>query len=72
VVSGDGQRLVGEAGGDQDDLSAPKSDAQIEEKFRGLCEDALGAKRVSAILSRLWDLENVANVAMIPPAFAFA
>ncbi len=64
-----GERLVGAAGGGQDDLSAPKSDAQIEEKFRGLCEDVLGAKRVNAILNCLWRLEHIANVAAIPSAF---
>ena len=58
VVTSSGERLVGETGGDQDDLAAPKSDAQIEEKFRGLTEDVLGAKRVNAILDRLWHLER--------------
>ena len=72
VVTDSGERLVGEAGGDQDDLSAPKSDAQIEDKFRGLCEEVLGAKQVNAILERLWNLEQVANVAEIPHAFVIA
>ena len=36
VLTNNGERLVGEAGGDQDDLLAPKNDAQIVEKFRGL------------------------------------
>ena len=64
-----GERLVGETGGDKDDLSAPKSDAQIEEKFRGLTEDMLGAKRVNVILDRLWHLEDLKDVAVIPAAF---
>ena len=72
VVMHSGERLVGEAGGDQDDLSAPKSDAQIEEKFRGLTGDVLGAKQVNAILERLWSLEEIANVAEIPQAFVLA
>jgi len=62
-------RLVGEAGGDQDDLSAPKSDARIEQKFRGLTEEFLGTQRVDAILDRLWNLEKLGNVAEIPAAF---
>jgi len=69
VVTASGERLVGEAGGDQDDMSTPKTDAQIEAKFRGLTEDVLGAKRASAILDRLWHLEEIGNVAEIPPAF---
>lgn len=67
-----GERLVGETGGDADDLSAPRTKAQIEVKFRGLAEESLGVKRASAILERLWHLEDMANVAEIPPALAFA
>ncbi|MBI4191677.1 MAG: MmgE/PrpD family protein [Betaproteobacteria bacterium] len=69
VLTSKGERLVGEARGDKDDLAAPRSDAQIEEKFRGFTEDFLGAKRVNAILDRLWHLEELGNVAEIPPAF---
>ena len=70
VVTHNGERLVGESGGDQGDLSENKSDAEIADKFRGLTEDFLGAKRVNAILDRLWHLENLRNVSEIPPAFA--
>ncbi len=70
VITSGGERLVGEAGGDEDDLSAPRSDTQIEEKFRGLTEDVLGAKQVNSILDRLWHLDEMKNVAEIPPAFA--
>ncbi|MBI4189999.1 MAG: MmgE/PrpD family protein [Betaproteobacteria bacterium] len=69
VVTRSGERLVGKAGGDQDDMAVPKSDAQIEGKFRGLAEDVLGAKRVNTILDRLWHLEELGNVAEIPSAF---
>ena len=69
IVTNSGERLVGEAGGGQDDLLAPKSDAQIVEKFRGLTEDFLGTKRVNAILDRLWHLEDLKDVAVIPPDF---
>ena len=72
VVTASGERLVGETGGDEDDLATPKSDAQIEKKFRGLAEDVLGAKQVNAILDRLWHLEELGNVAEIPPAFVLA
>ena len=65
-----GKQLVGESGGDEDDLSAPKSDAQIVRKFREATEDVLGAKRVNGILDRLWHLDEPGNVAEVPPAFA--
>jgi hypothetical protein len=63
------ERLVGESGGDEEDVAVPRSDAQIVAKFRGLTEDFLGAKQVNAILDRLWHLEDVGNVAEIPSAF---
>ena len=69
VVTANGGRLVGESGGDKDDLASPRSDTQIAEKFRGLTEDFLGAKPVNAILDCLWHLEDMRNVAAIPPAF---
>ncbi len=69
VLTKSGERLVGESGGDNDDLAAPRSDAQIEEKFRELTEDYLGAKRVNAILARLWDVDQMSQVAEIPPMF---
>lgn len=69
VVTRNGERLVGEAGGDKDELSAEMTDVQIEDKFRSLCEDYLGAKQVKAILKSLWGLEKMDNVAAIPPAF---
>ena len=73
VVTGSGERLVGESGGgDQDDLAGPKSEAYIGEKFRRLTEDYLGAKQVKIILDRLWSLEDLDNVAEIPPAFIVA
>ena len=72
VVSRNGERLVGESGGDHGDLSDVKSDAQIEQKFRSLTEDTLGAQRVNSILARLWDLETVTDIAEIPPAFVVA
>jgi len=61
-----GERLVGESGGDEDDLSAEMSDAKVVDKFRGLTEDALGAKRVAFALDRLWNLEKWADVAVLP------
>ena len=69
VISNSGEKLVGESGAGTDDLSAPKTDAQIEEKFRRLCEDYLGGKQVTAILERLWNLEDMENVAAIARDF---
>jgi 2-methylcitrate dehydratase len=67
-----GERLVGEAGGDKGDLSQPKSDAEIEDKFRALTEGVLGKKRVDAALSALWRIEDAADVSHIPELLVFA
>lgn len=69
LVTNDGKRLVGESGGDMGDLSEHKSDVQIADKFRNLTQDLLGAKQVNAILDCLWNLEDLPDVAKIPPAF---
>ena len=66
------RRLVAAAGGDADDLSAPRTEKQIEEKFRSLTEDYLGAKQVSRILERLWSLDDIADVGVIAPMFTLA
>ena len=72
VVAHQGERLVGEAGGNQDGLSTQKPQSDIEEKFRVVSEDCLGAKQVRSILERLWRLEDMEDVATIPSAFIFA
>ncbi len=68
VLTLNGERIVGEAGGDENDMAAPMSDAQVEEKFRSLAEHVCSAKCVSALLDRLWGLENIENIAQIPEA----
>ncbi len=66
VVTRRGERFVGESGGDQGDLSNTMSDAQIAEKFLGLSEEFLGARRAKVILDRLWSLEDLKDVAQVP------
>jgi 2-methylcitrate dehydratase len=71
VMLKNGQRLVGESGGGKDDLSSPKSDQQIIDKYRTLTEDVLGGKRVNLTLERLWALDKLANAAQIADDFVF-
>jgi 2-methylcitrate dehydratase len=72
VLLRDGRCVVGYAGGDEGDLSQNKSDAEIEEKFRSLTQDALGADRADAALATLWRLETIEDVAGIAPILAFS
>jgi len=69
VVSNSGEQRVGETGGAGNDIAEPWSDARIAEKFRGLTEDYLGAKRVNALLDQLWHLEDMTNVSGLPADF---
>jgi len=69
VVTRAGERFVGESGGDLGDLSQPKSDAAIGEKFLGTAEAFLGAARAREALDRLWRLEALDAIAPIPAGF---
>ena len=69
VALRNGERIVGEAGGDQGDLSQPKTDAQIKEKFLGVTEEFLGSLQARRILERLFSIEALDNVAHIPGGF---
>jgi len=40
----------------------PLADAELEEKFRGLAEKALGKKRADAVLATAWQLEKLADI----------
>ena len=62
----DGGSVVGEAGGDKGDLSQPKTDAEIADKFLALTEGVLGAGRANAALEALWRLEAMPDVRAIP------
>ena len=72
VQTNGGEKLVGEAGGDENDLSMPKSDAMIDDKFMTLCEDSYGPRQVKRILAQLWALDTLPNVAAVPPEFVIA
>jgi 2-methylcitrate dehydratase len=72
VTLANGEKLVGKAGGAKDELSAPKTDQEIADKFRMLCEEPLGVKQCDALLAQLWKLESMQDVSAIPPGFVIA
>ena len=47
-------------------------DAQIEHKFRGLAEDLFGSRRCNELLQQLWLMEEIADVATLPPRVVIA
>jgi len=72
VTMTNGEKLVGKAGGAKDELSSPKTDREIEDKFRVLCEEPLGVKQCNALIEQLWKLEDMKDVSAIPPGFVIA
>ena len=69
IVMKNGQKLMAETGGDEDDHAREMSDEKVMEKFREFTEDYLGAKQVKRILDRLWHLEEQEKVAAIASDF---
>jgi 2-methylcitrate dehydratase len=67
VTTIEGERVVGETGGEHGDLSEVWSKERIEAKFRDYAEPMLGAQRATALLALLWNLEQIDDVASIPP-----
>ena len=69
VVTGTGERSVGEARFGKGDKTAQELETQITDKFRSLSVDMLDAGRVDAVLDRLLHLENSKDVSEILPLF---
>ena len=67
VVTKSGERHVGEVNSIKGDTRDPMTDGEIEEKFRNNTRDILSGERVRSIFDRLWQLEEVEDVAEIPP-----
>jgi 2-methylcitrate dehydratase len=65
VIMADGRRLAGASGGGADDLSAPKSDDQIAEKFRMLTVPLIGSENAEAVLGMLWGLESLKRIGAV-------
>lgn len=57
----DGQMLVAETGGDDDDFSAPRTTEQVDRKFLWLTDGVLSDEKARAVLSAWWQLETVEN-----------
>jgi 2-methylcitrate dehydratase len=66
-----GDVIVGETGGEHGDLSDAKSDAEISSTFRSFAEARLGVTRTGALLEQLWALDDLRDVAVVPPLLAF-
>jgi 2-methylcitrate dehydratase len=68
VVTTSGERHVGEVNSIKGDTRDPMTDGEIEDKFRNNTRDILSSERARVIMDRLWHLEEMEDVAEIPPA----
>jgi 2-methylcitrate dehydratase len=62
VTTTDGRRLVAETSHPKGHYRNPLTDREVEEKFRGLGSDALGAEGCGRVLAEVWALENSATL----------
>jgi 2-methylcitrate dehydratase len=65
LIKTNGERHVAETGGDADDLAAPRTEGQLNEKFALLAGGRFGPERIAAILSDWWRLEEAGDVATL-------
>ena len=72
VTTRDGARLTGDAASPKAAGSEPTERGMVLDKFRTLTLDYLGARRVDATLEELLALDDMQDVAAIPPRFLLA
>jgi 2-methylcitrate dehydratase len=58
IVTRSGERHVEQGRYPKGHLENPMTDAEVEQKYRALCSDALGESRSEALLDALWTLER--------------
>lgn len=66
-----GSEVIGESGGELGDLNNPRSDQEIEAKFRNLASPVLADGQVRTALDLLWKVDTVSDVAVIARAIRF-
>ena len=62
VTLADGQRLTAETRHPRGNYRNPLTDAEVEAKFRGLAEHALGKDRCDRVLSEVWKVDQAATL----------
>jgi 2-methylcitrate dehydratase len=65
VVTSRGEHLKAEVPYHRGHYKNPMSDQEIESKFRALAEDWLTSRQIDALLDRLWNLEQVADISEV-------
>jgi 2-methylcitrate dehydratase len=62
VTTTDGRRVTAETSHPKGHYRNPLTDAEVEQKFRGLASGALGAEGCARVLAEVWKLESAATL----------
>jgi 2-methylcitrate dehydratase len=62
VTTTNGRRVVAETSHPKGHYRNPLTDAEVEQKFRGLASGTLGVEGCDRVLAEVWDLENSATL----------
>ncbi len=65
VITRDGKRLVESAQYSKGHAKNPMTDADVEAKFRILCEGLMDAAQQNALLTALWNIEQAADLSAL-------
>jgi 2-methylcitrate dehydratase len=65
VVTKDGQRYAEQACYPKGHEHDPMTDAEVEQKFRGLCQGFIDSRQSQAILDAVWGLEKAADIGAV-------
>jgi 2-methylcitrate dehydratase len=65
VITKSGQRHVEQACYPKGHEYDPMTDAEVEDKFRGLCRDLVDSNQCEAILDAVWSLEKAADIGTV-------
>jgi 2-methylcitrate dehydratase len=65
IVTRGGARFVEEGRYPKGHLENPMTDAEVEQKYRALCEEALGKARTEELLEALWRLERAPQLGRV-------
>jgi 2-methylcitrate dehydratase PrpD len=65
-----GEVLHGDAGGSFGDISDPMTRREVTDKFTGLAGPSLGDVGADEFVQRIWSLDSVGDIGVLPGLFA--
>lgn len=71
VVLKSGRRVAADIDYPKGHFKNPATDSELEEKFRGMCQDRLSERQIADILAMCWQLEELDDFRKLISAFLF-